>query len=148
MIKTDLFIKISTALKHFALMMRIYFIKAGNVEMIEKFRLFIGLYEPDYIRYSNHARAFQEKQKANFPEEIPIEADIKLVKEYTLQQIKIIIHHSEREPLESTQLKDLLKNTFVRVITFNAQRGGEPSKLTLKDWETTENDVCKRKADI
>ena len=148
MLKAHLVIKIGTALKHLALMMRIYFIKDGNAEMIEKCRLFIELYETDYIRYSNHARAFQEKQKANVPEELPIEADVKLVKEYTVQQIKSIIRRSEKEPLESTQLKELLKLTFVRVLTFNARRGGEPSKLTLKDWEATENDVWKRKADI
>ena len=146
MVKAHLVIKIGTVLKHLTLMMQIFFIKGGNVEMIEKCRLFIKLDETDYIRHSNHARGFQEKQKVNVPEELPIEADIKLLNEYTVQQIKRI-RPSEKEPLESAQLKELLKLTFVRVLTFNARRGGEPSKLMLKDWEATENDVWKCKAD-
>ena len=114
MVKAHLVIKIGTALKHLALIMWIYIIKAGNAEMIKKCRLFIELYERDYIRYSNHAQVFQEKQKANVPEELPIEADIKLVKEYTVHQLKNIIRCSEREPIERIAKTYLCQSTHLQ----------------------------------
>ena len=44
LVKSYLLSKIGTALKQLALMKWIYFIKAGNAEMIEKCRPFIELY--------------------------------------------------------------------------------------------------------
>lgn len=79
--------------------MWIYFIKFGNADLIKKSRLFIRV-----------------------PEELHIKTDIKLVKEYTVQQIKSIICCCKNEPFELTQLKELLKLTFVRVLTFSARR--------------------------
>lgn len=33
-------------------------------------------------------------------------------------------------------------------MTFNARRGGEPGKITLKDWKMAEEDRWKREIDL
>ena len=49
---------------------------------------------------------------------------------------------------DSQEFIQLNRVCFCRVITFNARRGGEPSKLTLDHWEKTMKDTWKRKSDI
>ena len=41
----------------------------------------------------------------------------------------------------------LQKTTLVLLITFNARRGGEQSKLKLADWEGVKDDRWKRRTD-
>ena len=40
------------------------------------------------------------------------------------------------------------KLVYVRLLTFNARRGGEPGKLLLEDWKIVESHRWKRKSDI
>ena len=40
------------------------------------------------------------------------------------------------------------KLVYVRLLTFNARRGGEPGKLLLEDWKMIESDRWKRESDI
>ena len=44
--------------------------------------------------------------------------------------------------------RQLARVTLVRLITFNARRGGEPSKLQLVDWKGVKDDRWKRRTDI
>ena len=44
--------------------------------------------------------------------------------------------------------RQLSKTTLVRLITFNARRGGELSKLKLADWEGVKDDRWKLRTDI
>ena len=52
------------------------------------------------------------------------------------------------EDFEVSDYKALMKLTLARVMSFNARRGGETSKLKLKHWEGVEDDRWKRRFDI
>ena len=142
-------LKVGYSLKTLCLIVRVQNIKSGNVDVVEKCRCFLELYESDYSIHASNARAVYQKRKANVPEDLPLESDIKILRDLTVSKIKkIVSSYKGNEQLSVPQYKELLQLTFVRVLTFNARRGGEPSKLTLDDWKNVESDIWKKKADI
>ena len=142
-------LKVGYALKTLCLIVRVQNIKSGNVEVVKKCRSFLELYESDYSIHASNARAVYQKRKANVPEDLPLESDIRILRDSTVSKIKkVVSSYKGNGQLSVPQYKELLQLTFVRVLTFNARRGGEPSKLTLDDWKNVESDIWKKKADI
>ena len=130
------------------MILRIYFIKKNDNESMQKCQHFLELYETDYMVYSNNARAVYEKRQGNIPEELPRENDIKLIRVASISKIKEYVNIANTEGLNASQYRELMQYTFVRVLSFNARRGGEPSKVTLSDWDGVEKDRWKKSLDI
>ena len=60
--------------------------------MVEKMRCFEELYESDYSFLANNARNVCYKKKANIPEELPLEKDIKFLRDFCNHEIKKNLH--------------------------------------------------------
>ena len=101
---------------------------------------FMYLYGGEYSIYANNARAVYRKRKAYVPEELPEEEDVKAVRSYCINKILRICRKVKENGMRKDDYRQLSKTTLVRLITFNARRGGEPSKLKLADWEGVKDD--------
>ena len=138
-------IRTGYAMKTLAIIVKLENLKIGGHDMIEKMRCFIELYESDYLILTNNSKSFYEKKKGNKPEELLLESDIKLLREFCVKETRQIL---SLDTLLTNDYVYLSKVTYARLLTFNARRGGEPGKLTLKDWRMVENDRWKKKEDI
>ena len=61
---------------------------------------------------------------------------------------RLVLEITTRNKINAKNLRELLKVTLARIMTFNACRGGEVSRLKLEHWVSVESDVWKRKSDI
>ncbi|XP_065644002.1 uncharacterized protein LOC136075293 [Hydra vulgaris] len=66
---------------------------------------------------------------------LPEESDIKVLRNYFVSKITKYLNNPI---LTSNEYIHLCKLTYVRILTLNARRGGEPGKLTLPDWDMVE----------
>jgi len=67
------------------------------------------------------------------PDELPLESDIKKLKDYTVSNIKALVdneylHWTKYEYIE---LRDMAAS---RLTLFNARRRGEPARLAIMNW--------------
>ena len=65
---------------------------------------------------------------------LPLTSDITKLKEYCVTEIYKLLPQVDSEPTAEKYLL-LAKLTLSRLITFNARRGGEPSKLKTTVWQ-------------
>ena len=72
------------------------------------------------------------------PEELPLEADIKKVRDHTVEKLTEIVSDEYRvwDSHAFVELRDL---TCSRVTLWNARRGGEPSRLRIQEWKDAED---------
>ena len=99
--------------------------------------------------YATNARATAEDKKAYAPEELPQERDIKIIRKYILEQIVELTGKVKSDTHNIHDLRKLAKLTLARVLTFNARRCGEVSKLKLRHWEGVEDDrYCESCVDV
>ena len=68
------------------------------------------------------------------------ERDIKIFRKYILEQIVELTAKVKRNMHNIHDVRKLAKLTLARVLTFNAHRGGEVSKLKLRHWEGVKDD--------
>ena len=127
-------------LKNLAEYVRSQALKNCDKILLNKLRNFLELYETDWQIYATNARATAEDKKAYAPEELPQERDIKIFRKYILEQIVELTAKVKRNTHNIHDVRKLAKLTLARVLTFNARRGGEVSKLKLRHWEGVEDD--------
>ena len=75
------------------------------------------------------------KRKAHIPEELSEKEDVKAVRSCCINEILRIYRKIKKSGMRRDDYWQLSKTTLVQLITSNARRGGEPSKLKLVDWE-------------
>ena len=90
---------------------------------------------------------FTGKRKL-IPEELPEEEDVKAVRSYCITEISRICWKVKKNGMGKDDYRQLSKTTLVRLMTFNARRGGELSKLKWADWEGVKDDRWKLRRDI
>ena len=139
-------IQTGLALRTLSIIVKLEHLKTGSFKMVEKMRCFEELYKSDYSFLANNARNVYYKKKANIPEELPLEKDIKSLRDFCIHEIKKICKNTEQ--LSQAEYTYLSKLVYVRLMTFNARRGGEPGKITLNDWKMAEEDRWKRESDL
>lgn len=139
-------IQTGLALRTLSIIVKLEYLKTGSFKMVEKMRCFEELYENDYSFLANNARNVYYKKKANIPEELPLEKDIKCLRDFCIHEIKKICKSAGQ--LSQVDYTYLSKLVYVRLMTFNARRGGEPGKITLNDWKMAEADRWKRESDL
>ena len=141
-------LKLGYSLRTLAEIATLKYIKENADTKVIEFQKFMYLYEGEYSIYANNARAVYRKRKAYIPEELPEEEDVKAVRSYWINEILRICRKVKKNGIGRDDYRQLSKTTLVRLITFNARRGGEPSKLKLADWEGVKDDRWKRRTDI
>ena len=143
-----LLIKLGYFLKTLVAIIRTLSNKEENDAMVEKCRRFVEIFDDEWEIINANSYATMEKEKENLPVELPLEGDVRKVKGYCCDQIVSICHLAETVGLNSQTYLQLSRVTLCRLITFNARRGGEPSKLTLKVWDGVMDDRWKRLSDM
>ena len=127
-------------LKNLAKYLRLQALKNCDKILLNKLKNFLELYETDWQIYATNARATAEDKKVYAPEELPQERDIKIFRKYILEQIVELTAKVKRNTHNIHDVRKLAKLTLARVLTFNAHRGGEVSKLKLRHWEGVKDD--------
>ena len=85
----------------------------------------------------------------SMPEAVPLTSGAGKLQKYLITEIETVFPaqmDANTSEMSSVQWSQLQRVTVARIITFNARRGGEPSKLLIKQWENA--DAWKRTEDI
>ena len=142
------FRKVGFSLSNLALIVRAIALKEDCKFTIEKVRSFQELYETDWQIYARNAKAVYEEDKGIEPEQLPVEEDVKKFRSYCIKEIQSLVEKSKTDEFSVSDYKSLMKVTLARIMSFNARRGGETSKLKLKHWCGVEDDRWKRRFDL
>ena len=62
-----------------------------------------------------------------------------------MSEMQRVVNKVKEGPIVMQDLRDLSKLTLARIMTFNARRGGECSKLTLQHWKGVEDERWKQR---
>ena len=81
------FCKYGYCLRNLALIVRAVSLKENDNTKTEKCRNFLELYETDWTILANNAKDTYEAKKANEPEELPLEDDVKAFRTFCLKEI-------------------------------------------------------------
>jgi hypothetical protein len=78
------------------------------------------------------------QEKLRRPTQLPSEADIEKLKQYTLERVTTLLQDEFLlwDTHTFTELRDLAVS---RLTLFNARRGGEPARLRVSEWLDAEN---------
>ena len=108
--------------------------KAKNVET---FSAILELYWPNIIGKAQRESKMARQLLHLKPAALPSDDDLKILRDYTISQIRSFedpyLHWSSNTFIA---LRNLLLS---RVLLFNARRGGEPSRLTISDWNSAKS---------
>jgi len=125
-------------------------IKTKNEIMVKNAQAFLYLHEVEWKTYAGHAIATLNSKHDKTPQILPLANDLKKLRNYVINQIQKFISEFKTAEGQFTITKQdfshLQKVTLVRLITFNARRGGEASKLMVDDFVSCNK--WKRKEDI
>ncbi|XP_066923621.1 uncharacterized protein [Clytia hemisphaerica] len=140
--KPNVFRKIGFSLSNLAVVVRTEAIKACDNDLREQCRSFLELYEVDWTAFSVNAQAVYEDRSANAPQNLPLESDVKLFKQYCVDEITKMLKYDSFSKDDYSLLSNL---TLARLMTFNARRGSEVARLKLDRWEGVMDDRWKKK---
>ena len=146
-----LLLRLGRLLADLASAKRILGIKSKNKGMVEDARDFLELHEDEWNVYANHALETLAAKKDKTPELLPLTEDLKTLREFILRELEKMMNAFKEKDLNDffisrDEFSFLQKLVLVRIITFNARRGGETSKLLLDDFINC--DKWKRSEDI
>ncbi|CAC5384346.1 unnamed protein product [Mytilus coruscus] len=79
------------------------------------------------------------QKELRMPARLPDEDDVKVLKEWLENKIKDV--KSKFQFITSNEYAEIRDVLVCRLTLFNAQRGGEPSRLLLSEWDDAENGV-------
>lgn len=124
-------------------------LREGDDSTLEAMRRFLELYDTEWRIQSNNAKAVYEENKLNLPESLPTEEDVKLFRAYCVKEINALCKkYSAKGKFTAFDYRQLARVTVARALTFNARRGAETSKLTLKQWASAEDGCWKKGTEI
>ena len=127
-------------------------IKTKNDDIVNDARKLLELHAEEWGTYSKHALVTIHAKNDRKPELLPLTKDIQNLRSFLLTEINRIIDQLENRGkvgqchVSQNEFSYLQKLSLVRLITFNARRGGEASKIKLEQW--INSDKWKRKEDI
>ena len=75
------------------------------------------------------------QEKLRLPSRTPDEADLQVLRDYNMDVIQRFDNFDSYDIVGKSDFVSLRNNMNCRLTLFNARRGGEPSRLTIRDWE-------------
>ncbi len=88
---------------------------------------------------ASHALFKQREEKLRLPSNQPLEEDIKKLKDHTVKNISEL--SNDLNFIDEHVYAKLRDNVVTRLTLFTARRGGEPSRLFVKNWTDAESDI-------
>ncbi|PIK51101.1 hypothetical protein BSL78_12013 [Apostichopus japonicus] len=114
----------------------------GMDEKASEFDMFCEVFQlnKDFIFGDATIDALNRNRQENLrkPEALPLEADLKKIKAFTVDTISSMLSDCYKV-WDSHAFKELRDLTVSRLTLFNARRGGEPSRLRISEWVDADN---------
>ena len=114
--------------------------KDDEATEIDRFLAVLNYHWASLFGDAEYANSIKRQEVLRKPQNLPDKKDIKTLRDFTLKKIQDL---TDDEYLfvantEYSLLRDLVVS---RLTLFNARRGGEPSRLSLREWSDALNDV-------
>lgn len=123
-----------------AKMLKAHYLMKENDELSSKLERFLVGFLDDQDSFLYSARYNMEKArliKTRKPNLLPLESDVKIVREHTLKRMKELLETFEF--FSSHSFIELRNNALTRLTLLNGRRGGEVGRLLLNEWHEAEN---------
>ena len=141
-LKAGMKLKIGYLLKKLIKVSRGHYIQTNELHLAEEMDRFASLLELnwDFIFYTAQLHCQQRRSSLRKPQEMPAESDLSKLRDFIIQEMSKLVE----DDYKKWDVHDfiLMRNLIVsRLTIFNARRGGEPARLTIKEWNDARNDV-------
>ncbi|XP_077966290.1 uncharacterized protein LOC120348272 isoform X6 [Styela clava] len=111
----------------------------AKAETIDKFAAVLNLRWTSMFGDAEYILQHNRQTKLRQPELLPNEQDVAKIKTYTVNTLASRLSDEYFLPCQENFI--VIRNLVMsRLTLFNARRGGEPSRLLMKDWENAKND--------
>ncbi|GFR80622.1 histone-lysine N-methyltransferase SETD8-A [Elysia marginata] len=100
---------------------------------VESFRALMKL-KWDMLFYSAQVQVLARRNALRRPQAMPLEKDVMALRNFLLKEMASMCS-DVRLSWDSHDFVRLRNFTVCRLTMFNARRGGEPARLTMKEWE-------------
>ena len=105
-----------------------------SAQEVDRFLEVFTLYKDFIFGDASYHQNRNRQDKLRRPQNLPSEDDVSQLRRYTVDRIEAIMNDTYL--IWSTKVYCELRDLVVsRLTLFNARRGGEPARLTIKEWE-------------
>ena len=119
-------------LLNLAFYLRCVVLRECNQKSIAEIRNFFELYECHWKIQDSNARVSYESKKVCIQVELPIESDVQIFREFIVSKTHHITKKITCDLIILSNINDFAKFILARIMTFNAQRGGECSSCIIR----------------
>lgn len=122
-------------------------LRKSDDTLLKKVKKMFRLYDLEWAKVSKHCHESNKTKQEDRVDLLPLTSDITKLKDYCVNEINKLVSQINSEPTAERYLM-LAKLTLSRLITFNARRGGEPSKLKVTSWQGIRDGSCIHKEEL
>ncbi|XP_063419444.1 uncharacterized protein LOC134702479, partial [Mytilus trossulus] len=113
--------------------------KKDELVKIEEFKTLFDYYKKEIFDGAEYNCIKNRQENLRRPQYLPLDDDVRKLRNYTLTEIaQMDDPYKILDMNEYPRLRDLV---VARITLFNAKRGGEPSRLTIKEWDDAKDGV-------
>ncbi|XP_052065843.1 uncharacterized protein LOC127705557 [Mytilus californianus] len=113
--------------------------KKDELVKIEEFKTLFDYYRKEIFDGAEYNCIKNRQENLRRPQYLPLDDDVRRLRNYTLTGIaQMDDPYQILDVNEYPRLRDLV---VARITLFNAKRGGEPSRLTIKEWNDAKDGV-------
>ena len=113
--------------------------KKEQLEEVKEFEALLKYFWPELFHTAEYNCLKRRQEELRRPKRLPREDDVKKLRDYSVVEIQKLAN--EYDFLNSSQYIRLRDLVVCRLTLYNARRGGEPSRLTLKEWTDAEEGI-------
>ena len=129
--------------KNFCKVIRGYHLVGGRNAAAAEITNFVDVFEVHKPFVFGDARYILKKNRQTNlrkPCNLPVENDVTQIRDYIISRTDQLVNDSymQWDAHKYAELRDL---TVSRLTLFNARRGGEPARLTIREWQEAEADA-------
>ena len=141
-LKHGLKLNIQNLLKTSCKVMKGHYLIKDEMQMktgIENFEAVFRLREPDIFGDALYTVKHRRQEVLRRPASLPDENIVQTIRDFIVGKLKE--HDDEFDMWDRKKFNEVRNLLVGRITLFNARRGGEPSRLTLKEWEQADKGV-------
>ena len=142
-IKAGLKQNVCYLLKRAAKILRALLLSVGDDTRADDVAKFVELLEVwDDIIFGDAVYETNKRRETYLrkPEQLPNEDDMRMIRDHILKRMNILVSN-KLEFFSATEFVELRDLALARLIIVNGRRDGEPSRLSISEWEMAKNDI-------
>jgi hypothetical protein len=136
-IKSGLKVSLRYLISDVCRVMKAYFLftrQDDEAEEMNKFIDVLQVYWPSFFATAEESVLKKRQSHLRRPSRLPKEEDVETLKIFTKEIIENLSSNAGYQILENNNYCQLRDTVVCRLTLFNARRGGEPSRMTLEEW--------------